>query len=124
MVQKKVPLKNFRVQKLDKGKGEVDAAKQKWGSEYPEFVLSDDLWLATFEIDGETHHAGIMLGRRVDVAEDVEQISVNLRVRDEAFDDDEFLPLWDVADITRCVYEEFAKLALLPSSVDLVSGNK
>lgn len=116
MVQKKITLKNFRVRKLDNSKGELDTAKKKWGSESPEFILSDDLWIATFEIDGETHTAGIMAGRRVDVAEDTEQVMVNLRVREEAFDADQFLPEWDVADITRSVYEEFSKLAGLTDS--------
>ena len=100
-------LTNFTVRKLDNTKGELDLAKEKWAS--GEFISSDDLWLATFEMNGETHHAGIRLGRRVDVAEDINQIDIQLRVREEAFDADDFITEWEVANITRSVYDEFAK---------------
>jgi hypothetical protein len=101
-------LTNFRVAKLDNTKGLLDQAKEKWAS--PEFISSNDLWLASFEMNGETHHAGVRLGRRVDVAEDINQIDIQLGVREEAFDADKFIPEWEVADITRAVYDEFLKL--------------
>jgi len=110
-------LTNFTARKLDNTKGELDLAKKKWAS--GEFISSDDLWLATFKINGETHHAGIMLGRRVDVAEGIWQIDVQLRVREEAFDADDFIAEWDVANITRAVYVEFAKLLPQYSNLSL-----
>ncbi len=108
MPRKKVPLTNFKIHKIDNSKGDLDQLKQKMAT--PDFIFSDDLWIATFDLDGEAHAAGIARGRRPDVAEDIEQLHVQLRVRDEAYDADKFLAEWDVADITRSVLEEFAKV--------------
>jgi len=99
-------LTNFTARKLHNG--DLEEAKAKWAS--PEFISSDDLWLASFEMNGEKPYAGIRLGRRIDVAEDIEQLDVQLRVRDEAFDSDTFIPEWGVAEITRAIYDEFLKL--------------
>lgn len=64
---------------------------------------------ATFEIDGQKHQAGIRRGRRVDVADDTDQINVQLRVREDAFDVDTFIPEAKVADIVKAVSEKFEK---------------
>ena len=98
---------NFVVRKLDNTRGELDLAKKEWAN--PEFIPSDEFWLATFEIDGEKHQAGIRRGRRVEVADDMEQVDVQLRVREEAFDADVFIPEADVAGIVKAVSEEFEK---------------
>ena len=92
-------LTNFVVRKLDNSHGELDVAKKKWAS--PEFISSDDLWLASFEIDGVKREAGIRRGRRVDVADDMEQIDVQLRVGEEEFDADSFISESDVAESQR-----------------------
>jgi hypothetical protein len=101
-----VVITNFRVKKLRSG--DIERAKVQWASS--EFISSDDLWIASFDMDGETHHAGLRLGRRPDVAEDIEQLDILLRVREEAFDADKFIPEWDVGGITQAVYDEFMKL--------------
>jgi hypothetical protein len=98
---------NFRVRKLDNTKGELTLAKKEWAS--PEFISSDDLWLVTFELEGEQHQAGVMRGRRVDVANGTEQFDVQLRVSEKAFDADKFIPEWDVAEITKAISEKFLK---------------
>jgi hypothetical protein len=97
----------FTVRKLDNTKGELDLAKQKWADS--EFIPSDEYWLATFEVDGQKHQAGIRRGRRVDVASDMDEFSVQLNVREEAFEADTFLAEADVANIVRAVGEEFEK---------------
>lgn len=100
-------LTNFVVRKLDNTRGELDLAKKEWANS--EFIPSDEFWLATFEIDGKKHEAGIRRGRRVDIADDTDQIDVQLRVREEAFDADTFMPESQVADIVKAVSEEFEK---------------
>jgi hypothetical protein len=100
-------IKNFTVKKLDNTKGELDLARKKWADS--EFIPSDEYWLATFEMDGEKHHAGIRRGRRVDVANDIVQFNVQLNVREDAFGADTFLSEGEVADITKAVSDEFLK---------------
>jgi hypothetical protein len=75
-----------------------------------EFVQTrPNVWIASFDVDGVPYHAGIRLGHRIDVAEDIEQYDVQLRVRDEEFDSDSFIPEASVADITKLVGEQFEK---------------
>jgi len=100
-------IKNFTVRKLDNTHGELDLAKEKFAS--PEFISSDDLWLASFEIEGKKREAGIRRGRRVDVAEGTDMVDVQLRVNEEEFDADAFIPESDVAEITKAVYAEFLR---------------
>ena len=98
---------NFLVRKLDDTHGELATAKKMWAN--PEFIPSDEFWLATFEVESQKYQAGIRRGRRTDVAEDIPQIDVQLRVPEEAFDADSFIPESDVADITKAVGEEFVR---------------
>jgi hypothetical protein len=100
-------IKNFTVRKLDNTLGELDLAKKKFAS--PEFISTNEVWLASFEVDGVKREAGIRRGRRVDVAEDMDMIDVQLRVNEQEFDADTFIPESQVAEITKAVYAEFLK---------------
>jgi hypothetical protein len=98
---------NFTVRKLNNTYGELALAKEKFKS--PGFISTDDVWIASFEIDGMKREAGIRRGRRTDVAEDVDMVDVQLRVGEVEFDADTFIPESQVAEITRAVYDEFLK---------------
>ncbi|HWY57934.1 MAG TPA: hypothetical protein VNZ03_25955 [Terriglobales bacterium] len=75
-----------------------------------EFVQTKpNVWLAEFEADGTKYEAGIRLGHRHDVAPDVEQADTQLRVREQDFDNDTFLSVWKIQEITKLVGEEFKK---------------
>lgn len=75
-----------------------------------EFVVtSPRVWIANFEIDGTHYEAGIRLGHRHDVAPDIEQADTQLRVRERDFDNDSFLSVWKIQEITKLVGDEFAK---------------
>lgn len=102
-------LKNFLVRKLDDSVGELSLAQKKFAS--PEFIPTNEVWLASFEIEGEgiKREAGIRRGRRVDVAEDMDMIDVQLRVGEEEFEADRFIAETKVAEITRAVGDEFVK---------------
>jgi hypothetical protein len=89
--------------------GERTAAKKVWADVDKEFIPSGRYWLAIFEVDGKTRAAGIWSGRRVDVADDIEQFRINLRVNNEEFDADDLIPEAQVADITRAIGEAFEK---------------
>jgi hypothetical protein len=104
-----VVIKNFSVRKLDNTLGELELAKKKFAS--PEFIPTNEFWLASFEIEGEglKREAGIRRGRRVDVAEDMDMIDVQIRVAEEEFAADKFIPESNVAEIARAVSEEFIK---------------
>ena len=86
---------------------EFELAKKTWAS--GDFIPTEDYWLATFDVDGETHVAGLRKGRRSDVAPDIEQIDIQLRILDSAFDADSFLPEAQAADILTSVREELEK---------------
>ncbi len=86
---------------------ELEMARKPWAS--AEFIPTEDYWLATFEVDGETHIAGLRKGRRHDVAEDIEQIDIQLRILDSAFDADYFMPEAEAADILTAVKAELEK---------------
>jgi len=96
---------NFSVRRLTATESAM--AAKKWAS--AEFIQSGEYWLATFEINGVKHHAGVQRGRRAEVAEGIDQFEVQLNVREEAFDNDTFIPEAEVADITRAVGEAFEK---------------
>jgi hypothetical protein len=99
-------IKNFVVTKLDNTRGALDLAKRLWATN-KDFIPSDDYWLATFEIDGVKHQAGIRRGRRIDVADDISQIDVQLRVPEESFDADAFMPETEANEIVVAVGAEF-----------------
>jgi hypothetical protein len=86
---------------------EFEMAKTAWVTDG--FVPANDYWLATFDVDGQTHEAGLRKGRRLDVSSDTQQIDVQLRVLESAFDADSFLPEAQAADIVRAVIAEFEK---------------
>jgi hypothetical protein len=96
---------NFSARKLDDSNGELSLAKQKWQTN--DFIMTDDLWVATFEIDGLKRYAGIRRGRRADVAPGTNQVDIFLRVNEEEFDADKFISEADAADIIRLVTPEF-----------------
>lgn len=100
-----VDLTKFTVRKLTSDEGQL--AKTLWAS--GEFVPTDEYWLAEFEVDGTKRQAGIRRGRRHDVAKDMDQIDVQLRVNEDEFDRDTFIPEAQVADIVKAVGEEFEK---------------
>jgi hypothetical protein len=100
-------IRNFVFRSLSPG--EQTAAKKAWADVDKEFTPSGHYWLATFEVDGKKRTAGVWSGRRVDVADDIEQFRINLRVNEEEFDADDLIPEAQVADITRAVGEAFEK---------------
>jgi hypothetical protein len=52
---------NFLVRKLDDTHGELATARKLWAN--PEFIPSDEYWLATFEVESQKYQAGIRRGR-------------------------------------------------------------
>ncbi|SRR5260370_39441700 len=103
-------LSNFSFRKLDNTHGELDKAKEKLAS--PEFISSNDIWIASFDFEGTKHEAAIRRGRRTDVAEDTDQIDIQLRVSEQEFDSDTFIPESRVAEITAAVGDEFIRRGL------------
>jgi|HubBroStandDraft_4_1064222.scaffolds.fasta_scaffold167904_2 hypothetical protein len=96
---------NFVVRKLDNTSGKLDAAKKVWANK--DFIPSGDYWVAAFDVDGEKRYAGVCRGRRVDVADNVDQFDFQLRVNEEEFDADVFIPESEAAEILKAVSEEF-----------------
>jgi hypothetical protein len=96
-------ISNLRVRRLTPE--EFEMAKTAWVTDG--FMPAEDYWLATFEVDEETHQAGLRRGRRLDVASGTEQVDVQLRVAESAFDADKFLPEAQAADIVMAVIAEF-----------------
>ena len=84
---------------------EFEKAKTEWVTDG--FAPAEDYCLATFEVDGETHQAGLRRGRRLDVASNTEQVDIQLRVAESAFDADKFLLEAQAADIVMAVIAEF-----------------
>jgi hypothetical protein len=66
-----------------------------------------NVWIADFEAEGVRYQAGIRLGHRHDVAPAIEQADIQLRVRDEDFDNDTFLSVSKIQEISKLVGEEF-----------------
>lgn len=98
---------NFVVRKLDNSSGKLDLAKKEWANK--DFIPTDDYWACGFEIDGVKRYAGVCRGRRVDVADDTDQLDFQLRVNDEEYDADTFIPESEAAVILKAVSEEFIK---------------
>ena len=73
-----------------------------------EFVQTKpNVWLAEFEVDGTKYEAAIRVGRGHDAAGDNEQADIQLRVRDEDFDEDAFLSVRKIQEITKLVSNKF-----------------
>jgi hypothetical protein len=105
-VKNSVVLTNFAVRRLTPEEREL--AKGLWAS--GEFLPTDEYWLAEFEIDGLKRQAGIRRGRRADVAEDMDQFDIQLRISQEELDED--VPLIaeaQAADILTIVRAEWEK---------------
>lgn len=100
-------LSNFAVQEIADVK-QRDELNGKLASE--EFVQTDPrAWIASFDVDGVAYHAGVRLGHRKDVADDLTQYDIQLRIRDDQFDNDSFIPEATAADILRLVDAEIQK---------------
>lgn len=96
---------NFIVRKLDNTNGKLDLAKKEWANK--EFIPSEDYWIAAFDVDGKKRYAGICRGRRVDVPDDIAQFDFQLRINEEEFEADVFLPESQAAEILKAVSEKF-----------------
>jgi hypothetical protein len=55
------------------------------------------------------YQAGIRVGHRHDVASDIVEADVQLRIRGEDFDNDRFLSVSKIRDISKLVGDEFEK---------------
>ena len=71
--------------------------------ERPSFVQTDErVWMASFKIDGLQRVAAIRAGHEGNVADDILQLDMSLRVNEEEFDNDKFIPesnAWDILDL-------------------------
>jgi len=75
-----------------------------------EFVQTQpNVWIAEFEADGTKYEAGIRLGHRHDVAADIEQTDLQLRVREVDFDHDAFLSVSRIMEISKAVSDRFTQ---------------
>lgn len=84
---------------------EQKEAEKRWADD--EFIPTGEYWLATFNMDGEKHYAGVRSGHGKTVAPDIRQFQINLRVSEKAFNSDIFIPEARVADITKEIGEAF-----------------
>jgi hypothetical protein len=101
-----VQLDNFEIVKLDDTDGALTAAKKLWADS--DFVPDDkNYWLATFTVGKLRYQAGIRLGHRRDVAANMLQCDTQLRVPEEKFGEDGFIPEAEVAEITKAVSDRF-----------------
>jgi hypothetical protein len=75
---------NFVVRRLTSA--EQGLAQKLWAS--GEFLPTGEYWLAEFEINGLKRQAGIRRGRRADVAQNMDQFDIQLRVNQEELDED------------------------------------
>lgn len=76
----------------------------------PGFVQTDErVWMAAFKIDGVQRVAAIRVGHDGDVAEDITQQDIHLRVNEEEFDNDSLIPEASAADILALVSKEVEK---------------
>ena len=97
---------NFTVRRLTPA--EVLVAKREWDGNG--FIATGEYWLAEFQIDGLKRRAGIMRGRRPDVAHDIDQFDIQLRINQEELDEDTpAIPEAQVAEILRIVDAEWQK---------------
>ena len=67
------------------------------------------VWMAAFKIDGVQRVAAIRAGHANDVAGDIQQLDLHLRVNEEEFDNDKFIPEASAADILALVSKEVEK---------------
>lgn len=78
--------------------------------ERPGFVQTDKrVWMAAFKVDGLQRVAAIRVGHANDVAGDIIQLDIQLRVNEEEFDNDSFIPEASAADILALVSKEVEK---------------
>ena len=76
----------------------------------PGFVQTDArVWMAAFKIDGGQRVAAIRAGHANDVASDIIQLDMHLRVNEEEFDNDSFIPEASAADILALVSKEVVR---------------
>jgi len=76
----------------------------------PDFVQTDErVWMASFKVDGLQRVAAIRAGHASDVAEDIQQLDIHLRVNEEEFDNDKFIPEASAADILALISKEVEK---------------
>jgi hypothetical protein len=76
----------------------------------PEFVQTDErVWMAAFKIDGVQRVAAIRVGHDHNVADDMIQQDIHLRVNEVEFDNDEFIPEASAAEILALVSKEVEK---------------
>jgi hypothetical protein len=75
-----------------------------------EFVpTTPRVWIADFKADSVRYQAGIQVGHRHGVDSDTVQADVQLRIRNEDFDNDTFLSVSKIRDISKLVGDEFEK---------------
>jgi hypothetical protein len=67
------------------------------------------VWMAAFKIDGVQRVAAIRVGHDGDVADDMVQQDIHLRVNEEEFDNDTFIPEAAAGDILALVGAEVKK---------------
>jgi hypothetical protein len=67
------------------------------------------VWMAAFKIDGVQRVVAIRAGHASEVAEDIQQLDLHLRVNEEEFDKDKFIPEASAADILALVSPEVEK---------------
>lgn len=78
--------------------------------ERPAFIQTDPrVWLASFKIDGEQRVVAVRIGHAQDVAADIIQLDIQLRVNEEEFDNDSFIPEASAAGILALVSKEIGK---------------
>ena len=93
----------------------TDAAQRDELSGYmkrdrPGFVQTDErVWMAAFKIDGVQRVAAIRVGHDGDVAEDIIQQDIHLRINEEEFDNDVLIPEASAADILALISPEVEK---------------
>jgi hypothetical protein len=75
-----------------------------------DFVHTDPrVWLAAFKIDGEQRVAVIRFGHWQDVAPEIPQLDIQLRINEEEFEQDSFIPEATAADILVLITPEVVK---------------
>ena len=71
--------------------------------------MTDRVWLASFKVDGLQRVASVRLGHDNAVAPTIRQLDIQLRVNEEEFAKDVFIPEASAADILALVSEEAKK---------------
>jgi len=104
-------LTNFNIQEITDEK-QRDELNEKLRD--GEFIQTDPrCWVAEFDIDGVAYAAGIRIGHRAEIAADIIQQDIQLRIRDRSWEEDSFIPLATVADILRLVVAEIEKRTVI-----------